>query len=169
MVTGRLPFLCPRNEWISSEERRRKLMIQINRGLTSIQEKAMCQTSSECRNLINRLLVPSARDRITIQEILDHPFLMSKNNFYLCPEDDVNISNHLAVMHTKYFNIFNLNCIIWQKKKKKKKGMYIIQFCYISCNLYFIPNCINCTNLNFQFYHRILCNFSIGFKIYANH
>lgn len=116
MIVGRLPFLCPRNEWTSSEERRRKLMIQINKGLTSIQEKAMCQTSSECRNLINRLLVPSARNRITIPEILDHPFLTSKNNLHLCSKDDLNISNHLAVIHTKYSNIFNLNCGIRQKK-----------------------------------------------------
>lgn len=109
MIVGRLPFLCLRNEWTSSQERRRKLMIQINRGLTSIQAKAMCQASSECRNLINHLLLPSARDRITIQEMLDHPFLASKNNLHLCSENDFNISNHLMV-HTKYYihNIYKI-------------------------------------------------------------
>lgn len=100
MTIGRLPFLCPRDEWTSSEERRRRLMIQINRGLTSIQEKAMCQTSIECRNLINRLLVPSARERITIREILDHPWILAspKSNFYF--EDDLSVSNHLTVIYT---------------------------------------------------------------------
>lgn len=100
MTIGRLPFLCPRDEWTSSEERRRRLMIQINRGLTSIQEKAMCQTSIECRNLINRLLVPSARERITIREILDHPWILAspKSNLYF--EDDLSVSDHLAVIYT---------------------------------------------------------------------
>jgi len=99
MTIGRLPFLCPRDEWTSSEERRRRLMIQINRGLTSIQEKAMYQTSNECKNLINRLLVPSARERITIREILDHPWILasSKSNLHLCSEDDLNVSNHFMV------------------------------------------------------------------------
>ncbi|EZA59009.1 MAP/microtubule affinity-regulating kinase [Ooceraea biroi] len=101
MTIGRLPFLCPRDEWTSLEERRRKLMIQINRGLTSIQEKAMCQTSKECRNLINRLLVPSARERITIREILDHPWILasSKSNLHLCSEDDLNVSDHLMIVN----------------------------------------------------------------------
>ncbi|KAG5313686.1 MARK3 kinase, partial [Acromyrmex insinuator] len=101
MTIGRLPFLCPRDEWTSSEERRRRLMIQINRGLTSIQEKAMYQTSIECKNLINRLLIPSARERITIREILDHPWILmtSKNNFHFRSEDDMNISNHVSIMN----------------------------------------------------------------------
>ncbi|XP_012057276.1 PREDICTED: hormonally up-regulated neu tumor-associated kinase homolog B-like [Atta cephalotes] len=101
MTIGRLPFLCPRDEWTSSEERRRRLMIQINRGLTSIQEKAMYQTSIECRNLINRLLIPSVRERITIREILDHPWILvtSKNNFHFHSEDDMNISNHVSIMN----------------------------------------------------------------------
>ncbi|XP_036140317.1 MAP/microtubule affinity-regulating kinase 3 [Monomorium pharaonis] len=101
MTIGRLPFLCPRDEWTTSEERRRKLMIQINRGLTSIQEKAMHQTSIECRNLINRLLVPSARERITIQEILDHPwiFASSKSNFRFYSEGDLNVSNHATIVN----------------------------------------------------------------------
>ncbi|XP_071650206.1 MAP/microtubule affinity-regulating kinase 3-like [Temnothorax longispinosus] len=101
MTIGRLPFLCPRDEWTSSEERRRRLMIQINRGLTSIQEKAMCRTSIECRNLINRLLVPSARERITIREILHHPWILasSKSNFHLRSEDDLNVSNHASIVN----------------------------------------------------------------------
>ncbi|XP_071553463.1 MAP/microtubule affinity-regulating kinase 3-like [Temnothorax nylanderi] len=101
MTIGRLPFLCPRDEWTSSEERRRRLMIQINRGLTSIQEKAMYRTSIECRNLINRLLVPSARERITIREILHHPWILasSKSNFHLRSEDDLNVSNHASIVN----------------------------------------------------------------------
>ncbi|XP_011688993.1 PREDICTED: MAP/microtubule affinity-regulating kinase 3-like [Wasmannia auropunctata] len=101
MTIGRLPFLCPRDEWTSSEERRRRLMIQINRGLTAIQEKAMYQTSIECRNLINRLLVPSVRERITIREILHHPWILatSKSNFHFHSEDDLNVSNHVTIVN----------------------------------------------------------------------
>jgi len=111
MTIGRLPFLCPRDEWTSSEERRRRLMIQINRGLTSIQEKAMYQTSIECRNLINRLLIPSVRERITIREILDHPWILvtSKNNFHFRSEDDMNISNHVSVIYARYSTILDHN------------------------------------------------------------
>ncbi|EFN76316.1 Protein kinase kin1, partial [Harpegnathos saltator] len=75
MITGRLPFLCPRDKWTPSEKRQQRLMIQINKGLTSTQEKAMCQTSSDCKNLVNRLLMPTAHDRITIREILEHPWI----------------------------------------------------------------------------------------------
>lgn len=122
MTIGRLPFLCPRNEWTSSEERRRRLMIQINKGLTSIQEKAMCQTSIECRNLINRLLVPSARERITIREILDHPWILAspKNNLYF--EDNLSVSDHLAVIYTR--------CSINNNHGKNLKKTYLyIKIC----------------------------------------
>lgn len=118
MTIGRLPFLCPRDEWTSSEERRRRLMIQINRGLTLIQEKAMCQTSIECRNLINRLLVPLARERITIREILDHPWILASSKNNLCFENDLKVSDHLAVIYTKFFIILD------NRGKNLKKAIY---------------------------------------------
>lgn len=131
MTIGRLPFLCPRDEWTSSEERRRRLMIQINRGLTSIQEKAMCQISIECRNLINRLLVPLARERITIREIFDHPWILasSKSN---CLEDDLNVSDHHAVIYTRCFIIFDNNR---GKNSKKIHRKYVIHYLSILSRL----------------------------------
>lgn len=105
MITGRLPFLCPRDEWTSSEKRRRRLMIQINRGLTSAQEKAMCHTSAECKNLINRLLMPTAHKRIIIREILDHPWILasSRRNFHAHFEKNLNASEHIVVTYTDCF------------------------------------------------------------------
>ncbi|XP_072755707.1 MAP/microtubule affinity-regulating kinase 3-like [Anoplolepis gracilipes] len=132
MTIGRLPFLCPRDEWTSSEERRRRLMIQINRGLTSIQEKAMCQTSIECRNLINRLLVPLARERITIREILDHPWILassSKSN--LCFEEDLNISDHLVIVSeiatVMRTNVTTVEAELIRRKYGEIGGMYNIK------------------------------------------
>ncbi|KAL0112394.1 hypothetical protein PUN28_012027 [Cardiocondyla obscurior] len=101
MIIGRLPFSCPCDEWTSLGEHRRRLMIQINKGLTSSQKKPMYQTSLECRNLINRLLAPSVRERITIGEILDHPWILasSKSNYYLHSEDDSIISDHTVIVN----------------------------------------------------------------------
>lgn len=136
MTIGRLPFLCPRDEWTSSEERRRRLMIQINRGLTSIQEKAMYQTSIECRNLINRLLVPSARERITIREILDHPWILtsSKSNFHLRSEDDLNVSNHAAVIYARCSRILDYNRGI--RRRPCIENAYIISIFLIPCLIF---------------------------------
>ncbi|KAL6256371.1 hypothetical protein P5V15_012486 [Pogonomyrmex californicus] len=133
MIIGRLPFLCPRDEWTSSEERRRRLMVQINRGLTSIQERAMYQTSIECRNLINRLLVPSVRERITIREILDHPWILasSKSNFHLRSEDDLNVSNHVAIVNeiatTMRTTVAAVEAEIMRRKYGEIGGMYNIK------------------------------------------
>ncbi|XP_032668151.1 MAP/microtubule affinity-regulating kinase 3-like isoform X2 [Odontomachus brunneus] len=101
MITGRLPFVCPRDEWTSSEKRRRRLMVQINKGLTSTQEKTMCQTSTECKNLINHLLIPIAHERITVREILEHPWILapSKRNFPTRFEKDLNASDRIAVVN----------------------------------------------------------------------
>lgn len=139
MTIGRLPFLCPRDEWTSSEERRRRLMIQINRGLTSIQEKAMYQTSIECRNLINRLLVPSARERITIREILDHPwiFASSKSNFHLRSEDDLNVSNHVMVIYARCSRIFDHNHGIWRRICIENTTNIVLHDFFISYFIFF--------------------------------
>ncbi|XP_048510147.1 serine/threonine-protein kinase MARK1-like isoform X2 [Athalia rosae] len=75
MATGRLPFQSPRDGQTSSEERRRQLLVQINRGLTTAQKKSISSMSSEYRNLINRLLMPVAHKRITIQELCFHPWI----------------------------------------------------------------------------------------------
>ncbi|XP_014483391.1 PREDICTED: MAP/microtubule affinity-regulating kinase 3-like [Dinoponera quadriceps] len=101
MITGRLPFLCPRDECTSSEKRRRRLMIQINRGLTSTQEKALSETSTECKSLINRLLIPTAHERITIREIFEHPWILtpSKRNFPARFDKDLKTSDHVAIVN----------------------------------------------------------------------
>ncbi|KYN02398.1 MAP/microtubule affinity-regulating kinase 3 [Cyphomyrmex costatus] len=133
MTIGRLPFMCPRDEWTSSEERRRRLMIQINRGLTSIQEKAMYQTSIECKNLINRLLIPSSRERITIREILDHPWILvtSKNNFHFRSEKDLNVSNHVSIVNeiatAMRTTTAAVEAEIMRRKYGKIGGMYNIK------------------------------------------
>lgn len=46
MVTGRLPFIGTRNETMTSQERRQKLLSQINRGLTSVHKKELTSLSA---------------------------------------------------------------------------------------------------------------------------
>ncbi|XP_068083501.1 serine/threonine-protein kinase par-1-like [Anabrus simplex] len=75
MVTGRLPFLSPRDDTISPHEKRRHLLIQINRGLTPMQMKALGDKSSEFRNLVQRLLTPNTDYRLTLDELLFHPWV----------------------------------------------------------------------------------------------
>ncbi|XP_046753207.1 SNF1-related protein kinase catalytic subunit alpha KIN12-like [Diprion similis] len=78
MATGRLPFQSPRDGQTSSEEHRRKLLAQINRGLTQAQKKTIASMSGEYRNLVNRLLMPAAHKRITIQELCFHPWIANR-------------------------------------------------------------------------------------------
>lgn len=78
MATGRLPFQSPRDSQTSSEERRRKLLAQINRGLTPAQKKSISVMSREYRNLVNRLLMPTAHKRITIKELSFHPWISNR-------------------------------------------------------------------------------------------
>ncbi|XP_043277759.1 MAP/microtubule affinity-regulating kinase 3-like [Venturia canescens] len=79
MVTGELPFLSPRTEKTSAEEWRRKLMTQIFRGLTTLQEKKISSVSMDYKNLVRGLLEPVAHRRIPMVDIFRHPWLYDRN------------------------------------------------------------------------------------------
>lgn len=106
MMTGRLPFLSPCDEQTSSEERRRRLMAQINRGLTALQMKNMSRMSNDCKNLINRLLTPVPHKRITIQELCHHPWIVCKlrNVSRIASEADLDVNDQKTVIH--FFRFF---------------------------------------------------------------
>lgn len=97
MATGELPFQSPREVQTSSEERRKKLLAQINRGLTQGQKKSIAAMSSEYRNLVNRLLMPVPLKRITIRELCIHPWIANRAND-LTPSK-INQSELLAYEH----------------------------------------------------------------------
>ncbi|XP_043680150.1 MAP/microtubule affinity-regulating kinase 3-like isoform X2 [Vespula pensylvanica] len=100
MMTGRLPFLSPCDEQTSSEERRRRLMAQINRGLTALQMKNMSRMSNDCKNLINRLLTPVPHKRITIQELCHHPWIVCKlrNVSRIASEADLDVNDQKTII-----------------------------------------------------------------------
>ncbi|XP_066259117.1 hormonally up-regulated neu tumor-associated kinase-like [Euwallacea similis] len=75
MVVGQLPFVTNRNEQLTPLERRRKLVSQINKGLNSAHRKALNAFTADFRNMIGRMLVPEMGMRITIREMLIHPFI----------------------------------------------------------------------------------------------
>ncbi|KAJ9587147.1 hypothetical protein L9F63_019335, partial [Diploptera punctata] len=76
MVTGSLPFLTPKDKELTTSDKRRHLVSQINRGLTSYQSKALIGCSSDLKNLIAGLLVPNVRKRLSLREIKFHPWVL---------------------------------------------------------------------------------------------
>lgn len=77
-VVGQLPFVSNRNENITSQERRKKLVAKINKGLGCAHRKALSNLSPDFRNMIDRLLMTDVLKRITVKQLLNHPFLTEK-------------------------------------------------------------------------------------------
>lgn len=78
MVVGQLPFVTVRENNMTSQERRKKLLEQINKGIAPQHRKAMTLFSNEFKGMIGRLLVPDATKRITIKELIFHPWITEK-------------------------------------------------------------------------------------------
>lgn len=80
MGSGRLPFVSPRDGQATSDERRRRLMAQINRGLTEVQERVIVNLSPEYKSLLGRLLTPAPHKRINMSELIQHPWLTKRSS-----------------------------------------------------------------------------------------
>ena len=80
MGAGRLPFASPHDDGMTAEERRRRLLAQIGRGLGHHQERAIQSLSVEYRNLVARLLTPVAQRRIGVRELCRHPWLVAEES-----------------------------------------------------------------------------------------
>ncbi|CAH2002247.1 unnamed protein product [Acanthoscelides obtectus] len=79
MVLGQLPFVSSnKNDHLSSQERRKHLVAQINKGLASSHRKALAMFSSDFRALMSRLLVSDSSKRIGAKELLIHPWITDK-------------------------------------------------------------------------------------------
>ncbi|KAJ8963574.1 hypothetical protein NQ317_016617, partial [Molorchus minor] len=78
MVLGQLPFVNNRCDAATSQERRKRLVAQINRGLAAPHRRAIAGFSAEFRHLMNRLLVADSSKRITTKELLSHPWITDK-------------------------------------------------------------------------------------------
>lgn len=78
MVVGQLPFVSARENQVSSQERRKKLLEQINKGLAAPHRKYLAPFSVEFKAMMSRLLVAEASKRISIGELLFHPWITEK-------------------------------------------------------------------------------------------
>lgn len=78
MVVGQLPFVSNREENVNSQQRRKKLLEQINRGLSMSQKKFLVAFTTEFRNVIAKLLATDSTKRMNVKEMLNHPWLTEK-------------------------------------------------------------------------------------------
>lgn len=78
MVIGQLPFVTSRTEHVPSPERRKRLLAQINKGLASPHRKALASLSAEFKAMMTRLLIADSTKRITIKELLFHPWITER-------------------------------------------------------------------------------------------
>ncbi|XP_012285271.1 MAP/microtubule affinity-regulating kinase 3 [Orussus abietinus] len=133
MATGSLPFLSPEDGQTSSEERRRRLMTQINRGFTTLQEKRITTMSVEYKNLVSRLLTPAAHKRITIKELCYHPWIAArqKTTAKVTSEDNLDAVEHNAILEeiaeATSLDRATIEADIVQKKYGEIGGMYNIK------------------------------------------
>ncbi|KAH1027821.1 serine/threonine-protein kinase MARK2 [Dendroctonus ponderosae] len=80
MVLGYLPFVSDRNEQLSSQDRRKRLVLQINKGLRSSHIKDLSLFSPDFRNMVCRMLIPDVTKRISIKDVMVHPFVTDKGS-----------------------------------------------------------------------------------------
>ncbi|KAF5307454.1 hypothetical protein FQR65_LT06809 [Abscondita terminalis] len=78
MVVGKLPFIALQENNVTSEERRNKLLVQINNGYCNVQRKMLSLVSQELRSLLARMLTADAVKRITINDLLHHSWVTNK-------------------------------------------------------------------------------------------
>ncbi|XP_032228148.2 MAP/microtubule affinity-regulating kinase 3-like [Nematostella vectensis] len=91
MVVGKLPFRTPH----SGGRGRNDLVDQMSRGLNAIHSKYLATLSPECRDVLRKLLEPNPQLRISLTELMAHPWLTSKGTWplepYVAPEVDPQI------------------------------------------------------------------------------
>ncbi|XP_062506796.1 MAP/microtubule affinity-regulating kinase 4-like [Corticium candelabrum] len=78
MLCGKLPFRGPRER----HNKRQKLLEQIAAGISDSQELEMSLLSPACVDLIRHLLQVKPSQRITLLEVMDHPWI-TKHGLYL--------------------------------------------------------------------------------------
>ncbi|CAH1113001.1 unnamed protein product [Psylliodes chrysocephalus] len=78
MVLGKLPFVTSCCQQLPSQERRKQLVAQINKGLSTAHRRALSSFSPDFRTLMSRLLIADASKRINIKELMVHPWITEK-------------------------------------------------------------------------------------------
>ncbi|XP_072395640.1 uncharacterized protein [Diabrotica undecimpunctata] len=84
MLVGQLPFVTCRSTQLSSQEKRKQLITQINKGLNSTHRKSLATFSTDFRSLISQLLVADFSKRMTTKELIVHPWITDKGTKIIC-------------------------------------------------------------------------------------
>ncbi|KAL7297377.1 hypothetical protein TKK_0009762 [Trichogramma kaykai] len=133
VCSGRLPFLCPKDGQVTLEERRRRLLAQINHGLGPHQERAIFALSSEYKHLVNRLLTPATNKRMGLTELCQHPWIAGckffKNDSSQKKSNQLNKDHHTVIEEIISLANLNRDAIefnIANKRYGKVGGMYNI-------------------------------------------
>ncbi|XP_023315024.1 serine/threonine-protein kinase MARK1-like [Trichogramma pretiosum] len=133
VCSGRLPFLCPKDRQVTLEERRRRLLAQINHGLGPHQERAIIALSSEYKHLVSRLLTPATNKRMGLTELCQHPWIAGckffKNDSSQKKFNQLNKDHHTVIEEIMGIANLNRDAIefnIANKRYGKVGGMYNI-------------------------------------------
>ncbi|XP_028132342.1 NUAK family SNF1-like kinase 2 [Diabrotica virgifera virgifera] len=84
MLVGQLPFVTCRSTQLSSQEKRKQLITQINKGLNSAHRKSLSTFSTDFRSLISQLLVADFSKRMTTKELIVHSWITDKGTKIIC-------------------------------------------------------------------------------------
>ncbi|XP_069126803.1 serine/threonine-protein kinase par-1-like isoform X2 [Argopecten irradians] len=81
IVVGKLPFTTP----YTDQYRREKLLQQIEKGLTEQHNREMAHITSECKDILKKILEPNPDLRLPVVEIEKHPWVThnEKMPFYV--------------------------------------------------------------------------------------
>ncbi|XP_043241862.1 serine/threonine-protein kinase MARK2-like isoform X2 [Amphibalanus amphitrite] len=101
LVVGRLPFLSSKQEGLTHQERRDRLIAHINQGLGGTHRSDMKHLGSECRRLLSKVLEPQPARRLTLRHVAVHPWLTHKGLSPLAGYQHPRVSSrqHAAAVH----------------------------------------------------------------------
>lgn len=78
MVIGELPFISNKDKNITAQQRRKKLIDQINKGMGVSHLRALMFFSEDFKSMMSKLLVADCRKRITVRNLMFHPWVTDK-------------------------------------------------------------------------------------------
>ncbi|XP_037076772.1 serine/threonine-protein kinase NIM1-like [Pollicipes pollicipes] len=101
LLVGRLPFLSSKQEGLSRQERRDRLIAHINQGLGGAHRSDMKHLGSECRRLLAKVLEPLPARRLTLRHVAVHPWVTHKGLSPLTGYQHPRVGNreHTAAIH----------------------------------------------------------------------
>lgn len=97
MAVGQLPFISSRVNEMSSGERRKRFVAEINKGLGAHQRRAIAFLPMDYRCMMNRLLATDSTKRITIKELIVDPWMTEKGRRIICTNPFQRLNTNVQV------------------------------------------------------------------------